>query len=184
MSQLPLKPLHFESSLSQVKLARYDKLSTQELVDTLKPGQPGSLKARPRWGRLWMATIAWVGQSEVSNLGTFACFQWRDPHTPSRHATRCCLGCSPGCAIGCVRSRPSRKRRCSATSRSLLSGRAKRIDFTRCASCENAAYQVAAREGQARWAGKNGNPGSVRGPRRQLAEEAQSLALNTNRSCT
>ncbi len=47
MSQLPLKPLHFESSLSQVKLAQYDKLSTQELVDTLKPGQPGSLKARP-----------------------------------------------------------------------------------------------------------------------------------------
>jgi len=47
VSQLPLKPLHFESSLSQVKLAQYDKLSTQELVDTLKPGQPGSLKARP-----------------------------------------------------------------------------------------------------------------------------------------
>jgi ParB-like chromosome segregation protein Spo0J len=47
VSQLPLKPLHSDSSLSQVKLAQYDKLSTQELVDTLKPGQPGSLKARP-----------------------------------------------------------------------------------------------------------------------------------------
>jgi ParB-like chromosome segregation protein Spo0J len=35
-----LKLLHLESSLS------YGKLSTQELIDSLKPGQIGSLKVR------------------------------------------------------------------------------------------------------------------------------------------
>jgi len=33
--------------LSQAKLAQFGKLSNQELIDSLKPGQPGSLKARP-----------------------------------------------------------------------------------------------------------------------------------------
>jgi ParB-like chromosome segregation protein Spo0J len=47
VSQPPLKFLHPDSSLSEAKLAQYDKLSTQELIDSLKPGQPGSLKVRP-----------------------------------------------------------------------------------------------------------------------------------------
>ena len=47
MSQPPLKSLHPESSLSQVKIAQYSKLSTQELIASLQPGQPGSLKVRP-----------------------------------------------------------------------------------------------------------------------------------------
>lgn len=44
---LPLKPLHPDSSLSQVKLETFSKLTNEELQDSLVPGQPGSLKARP-----------------------------------------------------------------------------------------------------------------------------------------
>lgn len=47
MAELPpLKPLHSDSSLSQVKLT-FRKLTNEELLDSLSPGQPGSLKARP-----------------------------------------------------------------------------------------------------------------------------------------
>jgi hypothetical protein len=45
--QPPLKPLHPDGSLIPSKLDKYRKLSDQELIDSLKPGQPGSLKARP-----------------------------------------------------------------------------------------------------------------------------------------
>lgn len=47
MSQPPLKWLHAEGSLSQAKLIQYRRLSTQELLNSLEPGQPGSLKVRP-----------------------------------------------------------------------------------------------------------------------------------------
>ena len=47
MSKPPLKPLHSDISLSQAKLGELDKLTNQELIDSLKPGQPGSLKVRP-----------------------------------------------------------------------------------------------------------------------------------------
>ena len=43
----PLKPLHADSSLIGSKVDKYGKLSDQELIDSLKPGQQGSLKARP-----------------------------------------------------------------------------------------------------------------------------------------
>jgi ParB-like chromosome segregation protein Spo0J len=43
----PLKPLHPDSSLSRAKLETYGKTSTQELIDSLKPGQAGALKVRP-----------------------------------------------------------------------------------------------------------------------------------------
>jgi hypothetical protein len=45
-SQPPLKPLHADSSLIPLKLDKYGKLSDQELIDSLKPGQQGSLKVR------------------------------------------------------------------------------------------------------------------------------------------
>lgn len=45
--QLPLTPLHADISLIQSKLDKYSKLSNQELIDSLRAGQPGSLKARP-----------------------------------------------------------------------------------------------------------------------------------------
>jgi hypothetical protein len=45
--QPPLKSLHLDGSLVRSKLDKYDKLSTRELIDSLRPGQPGSLKARP-----------------------------------------------------------------------------------------------------------------------------------------
>jgi len=47
MTQPPLKSLHSDSSLSAAKLAQYDKLLTSALIDSLKPGQPGSLKVKP-----------------------------------------------------------------------------------------------------------------------------------------
>ena len=47
MSQPPLKSLHSESSLILAKIAQYGKLSTQEIIASLQPGQPGSLKVKP-----------------------------------------------------------------------------------------------------------------------------------------
>ena len=46
MNQPPLKSLHPDSSFSAVKLAQHDKLSTTALIESLKPGQPGSLKVK------------------------------------------------------------------------------------------------------------------------------------------
>ena len=46
-NQPPLKPLHADVSLIGSKLDKYAKLSDQELIDSLKPGQQGSLKVRP-----------------------------------------------------------------------------------------------------------------------------------------
>lgn len=43
----PLRPLHSEDSLIRSKLDKYDKLSDQSLIESLKPGQIGSLKTRP-----------------------------------------------------------------------------------------------------------------------------------------
>jgi len=43
----PLKPLHADSSLNSVKLEHFRKLSTDQILETLKVGQPCSLKARP-----------------------------------------------------------------------------------------------------------------------------------------
>jgi ParB-like chromosome segregation protein Spo0J len=47
MKQPPLQSLHPEGSLSHTKLLQYSKLSTQDLIDSLQPGQPGALKVRP-----------------------------------------------------------------------------------------------------------------------------------------
>jgi hypothetical protein len=43
----PLKPLHGETALIQLKLETFSRLSTDVLIASLKPGQPGALKARP-----------------------------------------------------------------------------------------------------------------------------------------
>lgn len=42
-----LKPLHSEHSLITMKLDIFGKLTTEVLVDSLQPGQAGSLKVRP-----------------------------------------------------------------------------------------------------------------------------------------
>ena len=44
MTKPPLKALQSEALLSNVKLEMFRKLSTQALLDSLSPGQPGSLK--------------------------------------------------------------------------------------------------------------------------------------------
>ena len=46
-NQPRLKPLHTDNSLIESKLDKYGKLSDQELIDSLKPSQQGSLKVRP-----------------------------------------------------------------------------------------------------------------------------------------
>lgn len=47
MSQVPLKPLYPDESLIEIKLHQYDKLPTEELLASLRPGQQGALKTRP-----------------------------------------------------------------------------------------------------------------------------------------
>ena len=46
MDSAPLKPLHLEGSLSQPKLNSFRKLSTEGLVDSLRPGGAGALKVK------------------------------------------------------------------------------------------------------------------------------------------
>lgn len=43
----PLRPLHPDESLSPAKLRKYDRLSTNDLIDSLRPGQPEALRVRP-----------------------------------------------------------------------------------------------------------------------------------------
>jgi hypothetical protein len=42
----PLVPLHSTDALLRVKLDQFAKLTNQQLIDSLRPGQTGSLKAR------------------------------------------------------------------------------------------------------------------------------------------
>lgn len=44
--QPPLKSLHSESSLIQLKLEQFRKLSTEELIESLEPGKVGALKTQ------------------------------------------------------------------------------------------------------------------------------------------
>jgi len=46
MNQPPLKMLHRDSFLSQVKLDQFAKMSNEELVESLRPGQRGALKVK------------------------------------------------------------------------------------------------------------------------------------------
>ena len=43
----PLVPLHADDKLISSKINDYSKLSNDQLIDSLKPGTPGSLKTRP-----------------------------------------------------------------------------------------------------------------------------------------
>lgn len=45
--QPPLKSLHVESTLNPTKIQRFSQLSDNELIESLRPGHPGSLKTRP-----------------------------------------------------------------------------------------------------------------------------------------
>jgi len=44
--QPPLRPLHPDSSFSQPKLDEFARMTTEQLIKSLEPGQPGSLKVR------------------------------------------------------------------------------------------------------------------------------------------
>jgi hypothetical protein len=46
MSEPPLQFLHAGAVLSQAKLGEFRKVATDRLVESLRPGQPGALKAR------------------------------------------------------------------------------------------------------------------------------------------
>lgn len=43
MNNPPLQPLHLSSALSQAKLNHYARLTTEELLRSLEPGQVGAL---------------------------------------------------------------------------------------------------------------------------------------------
>jgi hypothetical protein len=43
----PLRSLHAEGSLSQPKLTLFRKISTEDLISSLRPGAPGALKVKP-----------------------------------------------------------------------------------------------------------------------------------------
>jgi hypothetical protein len=43
---VPLRSLHSAGSLSQPKLSAFRKLSTEELIDSLAPGEAGALKVK------------------------------------------------------------------------------------------------------------------------------------------
>ena len=47
MSDPPLRPLHNETCLIESKLEKFRKLGPEEIIESLRPGQPGALKARP-----------------------------------------------------------------------------------------------------------------------------------------
>ena len=47
MEKGSLKPLHAEGSLSQPKLTAFRKLSTEDLIGSLRPGETGALKVKP-----------------------------------------------------------------------------------------------------------------------------------------
>jgi hypothetical protein len=46
MKNPPLQPLHHTSLLNRTKLNLYARLTTKELLHSLSPGEPGSLKVR------------------------------------------------------------------------------------------------------------------------------------------
>jgi hypothetical protein len=43
----PLRFLHLEDTLNQLKLDHFRAISTEDLVDSLRPGQTGALRSRP-----------------------------------------------------------------------------------------------------------------------------------------
>lgn len=47
MGNVPLNPLHLQSSLNPSKLAKFERFSTDVLLASLVPGLEGSLKTRP-----------------------------------------------------------------------------------------------------------------------------------------
>lgn len=46
MKNLPLQSLHDTSLLNRTRLNQYARLTTAELIRSLAPGEPGSLKVR------------------------------------------------------------------------------------------------------------------------------------------
>jgi hypothetical protein len=46
VAEPPLRFLHSEATLSQVKLGQFRLVATAELIESLRPGQAGSLRAR------------------------------------------------------------------------------------------------------------------------------------------
>lgn len=47
MNKQPLKFLHSESNLVELKLEHFRKLPTEELIDSLRPETPHALKTKP-----------------------------------------------------------------------------------------------------------------------------------------
>ena len=52
MAVPPLKPLHRDDQLIKGKLEKYEKATTEELIESLRPGKAGSLTADQYWAIL------------------------------------------------------------------------------------------------------------------------------------
>ncbi len=46
MTEPPLRFLHSAAVLSQVKFGEFRRIATDQIIESLRPGQPGALKAR------------------------------------------------------------------------------------------------------------------------------------------
>lgn len=47
MTEPPRRPLHRDEFLNKVKLAQFERLQSEELLRSLKPGQSNCLRVRP-----------------------------------------------------------------------------------------------------------------------------------------
>jgi len=47
MGEPPLRFLHIDAILSELKLSQFRAVSTSDLIESLRPGRPGALTARP-----------------------------------------------------------------------------------------------------------------------------------------
>jgi hypothetical protein len=63
MKNPPLQPLHDTCLLNRTKINQYARLTTAELIQSLAPGEPGSLKVRHDGtvldGHLWLRRVFW-----------------------------------------------------------------------------------------------------------------------------
>ncbi len=103
MAQPPLRLLHSEAIPSNVKLEQFRRLSTAELIQSLRPGAPGALEARPDGAvldghhrlvvlreRPWRSTLfASIGASGPGRLARHANQGVLDPWALARTTAHC-----------------------------------------------------------------------------------------------
>ena len=79
MDRIPLKPLHSDGSLSRPKLTTFRNLATDELIDSLRPGEPGSLKVKPDGTIMDGHHRAWVLRERGVDVDELLREIWNEP---------------------------------------------------------------------------------------------------------